>query len=90
MKKLILILFLAACNGEPEYKSSYETRYSPDGKDCVALIHYFDGHRFSDIYMNCDQFLTLTKDKLDYEAVYEYARTHELPAYWKERYSRYK
>lgn len=89
MKKLLLILLLAACNGEPKFKSNYEVRYSPDGKECVALIHHFDGHKFVDFYMPCELYLSLW-EKGGYDEVYEYAQSHELPEYWQQRFSTYK
>lgn len=88
MKHLIYITLLAiACNGG--LTSTHEVRYSPDGKDSIAYVQYYDGKQYNNIYMGYEQFKTLYDDG-SYEAVYEYYLAHELPAFARKKYSMYK
>lgn len=88
MKHLIYIaLFAIACNGG--LTSNHEVRYSPDGKDSIAYVQYFDGKQFNNIYMGYEQFKTLYDDG-GYEAVYDYYLGHQLPEVWRKKYETYK
>lgn len=86
MKHLFIILLfaLASC---ADY--NHEVRYSPDSKDSVVYVRYYDGQQFTTFYMAYPQF-KIVYDSLGYEGCYDYARTHELPRYWLKKYRTYK
>lgn len=86
MKKILLLILLTACNG---LDSRHEVRYSPDGKDSVVYLMYYDGQQFNNVYMNCQQFEVLYKDG-GYEEVYDYYWGHQLPEYWLKKYKTFK
>lgn len=90
MKKLLIIslVFLASCKG-CELETNHEIRYSPDGKDSVVFMMYYDGQQYNSVYMNYLQFNTLYGEG-GYEAVYDYYREHELPDHWRKMYQQYK
>src|SRR5512139_3777704 len=67
MKHLIYILLLAACNGG--LSSKHIVKHSPDGKDSIVVVSYFDGKQYNNIYMNPHQFKVLYDDG-GYESVY--------------------
>lgn len=87
MKKILLLILLTACNSG--FDSRHEVRYSPDGKDSVVYMMYFDGRQFNNVYMNCQQFDVLYDDG-GYEAVYDYYLGHQLPVHWLKKYKEYK
>jgi hypothetical protein len=86
MKKLIYILFFALVSCA-EY--SHEVRYSPDGKDSIAYVRYYDGQQIHTFYMPYEQF-KIVFDNQGYEGCYDYARRNELPVFWLKKYSKYK
>lgn len=87
MKKLfyIALIALASCN----VKSMHEIRYSPDGRDSVVFLMYFDGEQYNNTYIGYSDFTELYKEG-GYEAVYEYAAKQDWPEYWVKKYSVYK
>lgn len=90
MKKLLSIVsisFLLACNGEPT--PAHEMHYSPDGKDSVVFVSYFDGRTFNEFILHYAVFESLYKDG-GYDKCFEYHLDHELPEYWVKKYSTYK
>ena len=86
MKKLFLLLLLIGCSRP---STIHVVRYSPDGKDSIAIVSYFDGQQFNTFYMPYQQFKTLYDDG-GYEAVYDYYLAHELPEFWLKKYKEYK
>lgn len=85
MKHLFIILFfLASCAD-----TSHEVRYSPDGKDSVVYVKYFDGQQFVTFYMNYAPF-KLVYDEEGYEGCYYYYRDHQLTAEKLREYNKYK
>lgn len=93
MKVLLIISLFIACNGKPEQKyeprSKCEMRYSPDGKDSVVYLLYFDGQQFNSLYVAKEQFDALYKQD-GYEAVYDYCMSHDLPEHLRKKYLTYK
>lgn len=90
MKKLLSIIALYAllsCNGSPY--PAHEMRYSPDGKDSVVRMTYFDGRAFYEFYMHYVVFESLYKEG-GYDKCYEYHTDHMLPVYWERKYRTYK
>jgi hypothetical protein len=90
MKRLlpILLFALASCKG-CDLSTYHEKRYSPDGKDSVAYVFYYDGQQFNNFYVPYSQFVQLHKDG-GYEAVYEYYLDHQLSDHDRELYKTYK
>jgi hypothetical protein len=86
MKKLLLLILLTACNGG--LTSTHEVRYSPDGKDSVVYMMYYDGKQYNNVYMTPLQFNGLF-DEGGYEGVYDYYISHQLPEYWLNKYKSY-
>lgn len=86
MKKLLLLILLIACNGG--LTSTHEVRYSPDGKDSVVYVQYYDGSQYNSLYMVPEQFDHLY-DEGGYEQVYDYYLGHQLPEYWLNKYRAY-
>lgn len=77
---------MLSCNGQPG--PTHEVRYSPDGKDSVVHITYFDGRVFNDFYLHYVVFESLYKEG-GYDKCFEYHTDHVLPVYWKRRYRTY-
>lgn len=85
MKKLFLLLFLISCKPT----THHEVRYSPDGKDSVAFIMYFDGQQFNRFYIAYPAFRTVFESG-GYEGCYEYYLDNELPLKVVSKYDTYK
>lgn len=93
MKKILAIaLFFVSCNGgltPGSLPSLHEVRYSPDGKDSIACVKYFDGNQYNTFCMGYALFKDVY-DKEGYEGCYEYYLSHELPEFWLKEYKQYK
>lgn len=87
MKQLLIIFLLFALLSCKD--TNHEVRYSPDGKDSVVYVSYYDGRQFTTFYMGYGQFKAVY-DEEGYEGCYDYYREHELPAHWLRTYSKYK
>lgn len=85
MKKIILLLFLISCKPT----THHEVRTSPDGKDSVAFILYFDGKQYNQFYIPFPAFKTVFESG-GYEGCYEYYLDNELPIKAQSKYATYK
>ena len=86
MKKLILMLLLIGCSPT---STKHVIRHSPDGKDSVAFVRYYDGQQFTSFFMSYENFKVIY-DSVGYEGCYEYYLSHELPLFWRKKYATYK